>query len=414
MSLPRINLVVVGHKDHGKSTLIGRLLYDSNAIPEQKLQEVKAEIEESGKEFEFAFLLDSLEEERKGGLSIDIIQTPFKSQRYFYTIIDCPGHKEFIKKMLTGASQADAAVLVVSAKEGIQDQTREHAFLIKTLGIRQLAVAVNKMDEMAYKQSTYDEVCRRIEPILASLGYEKTLKIPISAMEGDNVFKKSQNMTWYDGLPLIDALDNLISPSILPVNKPLRGFVQDIYQQEGKTIIACKIETGMLKAGRKIAFSPSGKERQLETIEVLGGEARKAGPGDSVGLHVEEAEDVERGEVVSYPEDKPREVKSFVAEIILFSNTKIATGDAVTIRYGTAEKRCEVKSILKDIDPVNLTVRREFPKDLQEGSVGEVEFSALQPLCIEKYSELPQLGRFVIEGTKGASAAGIVLEVLGE
>ncbi len=251
MSLPRINLVVVGHKDHGKSTLIGRLLYDSNAIPEQKLQEIKAEIEESGKEFAFAFLLDSLEEERKGGLSIDIIQTPFKSQRYFYTIIDCPGHKEFIKKMLTGVSQADAAVLVVSAKEGIQDQTREHAFLIKTLGIRQLMVAVNKMDEMAYKQSRYDEVCRKFDPILASLGYEKTLKIPISAMKGDNVFKKSQNMAWYDGLPLIDALDNVISPSTLPVNKPLRGFVQDTYQQEGETIIACKIETGMLEAGKK-------------------------------------------------------------------------------------------------------------------------------------------------------------------
>jgi elongation factor 1-alpha len=283
--------------------------------------------------------------------------------------------------------------------------------LIKTLGIHQLVVAVNKMDEMAYKQSRHDEVCRKIDPILASLGYEQTLKIPISAMEGDNVFTKSQTMTWYAGFPLIDALDNAISPSVLPVNKPLRGFVQDTYQQEGVTIIACKVETGILEAGRRIAFSPSGKERRLETIEVFSGEARKAGPGDAVGLHVEEAEDVERGEVVSYPENKPREVKSFVAEIILFSSTKIRAGDTVTIRYGTAEKQCEVKSILKDIDPVNLTVRREFPKHLQAGSVGEVEFSALQPLCVEKYSELPQLGRFVIEGTKGASAAGIVLEV---
>jgi elongation factor 1-alpha len=411
VSFPRINLVVIGHKDHGKSTLIGRLLYDSKAIPAQKLQEIKEEIEESGKEFEFAFLLDSLEEERKGGLSIDIIQTPFKSQRYFYTIIDCPGHKEFIKKMLTGASQADAAVLVISAKEGIQDQTREHAFLIKTLGIHQLVVAVNKLDEMAYKQSNYDAVCRKIEPILASLGYTKTLKIPISAMKGDNVFTQSQNMAWYDGSSLIDTLDNSIRPSALPVNKPLRGLVQDTYQQEGETIIVCKIATGMLEAGRKIAFSPSGIERQLETIDVLGGEAKKVGPGDSVGLHVKGAEEVERGEVVSYPENKPREVKSFIAEVILFSNTKIRTGDTVSIRYGTAEKRCEVKRILKDIDPVNLTVRREFPKHLQEGSVGEIEFSALQPVCVETYSELPQLGRFVIEGTRGASAAGIVLEV---
>ena len=414
MSLPKINLVFVGHKDHGKSTLIGRLLYDSKSILEQKLQEIESELKKSGKkEFEFAFLLDSLEEERKGGLTIDIMQTPFKSKKYFYTIIDCPGHREFIKKMLTGASQADAAVLVVSAKEGIQDQTRQHAFLIKTLGINQLVVAVNKMDEIAYEKSRYDEVCEKVEKILGSLGYRNTPMVPISALKGDNVFKGSQKMEWYEGSTLIDTLDDTISPSALPVNKSLRGFVQDVYRHEGEEIIICKIETGILEAGKIISFTPSGKQGLLKAIEVFGTKTRKAELGDSVGLFVDGVNDVERGEVISYPENKPKEVKSFVSEIILFSDIEIRNGDILTIRCGTAEKKCEVQRILKEIDPVNLTVRKELPELLKAGSVGEVKLLALHPLCLEKYSEFPQLGRFVIEGKKGTSGAGIVLEVTG-
>jgi len=410
MSLPKINLVVVGHKDHGKSTLIGRLLYDSKAIPEQKLQEIKNELRESGKEFEFAFLLDSLEEERKGGLSIDIIQTPFRSKKYFYTIIDCPGHKEFIKKMLTGASQSDAAVLVVSAKEGIQDQTRQHAFLIKTLGIDQLIVAVNKMDEVSYKQGRYDETCKELRKILHSLGYEKTPMIPISALTGDNVFTESKQIEWYTGLTLIETLDKTINPSTLPVNKPLRGFVQDIYRHEGKEIIVCKVEAGILETGKVICFNPSGKAGLLKTIEAFGTKIAKAEPGDSVGLLVNGINEIERGEVISYLENRPRKVKNFLAEIILFSDIQIRNGDILTIRYGTAEKKCKVQAILNEIDPVNLTVRTRLPELLEEGSVGQVILFALDPICVEKYSEFPALGRFVVEGKKGTAAAGIVFE----
>jgi elongation factor 1-alpha len=412
MSLPKINLVVIGHKDHGKSTLIGRLLYDSEAIREQKLQEIKNELKESGKkEFEFAFLLDSLEEERKGGLSIDIVQTPFKSKKYFYTIIDCPGHREFIKKMLTGASQADAAVLVVSAKEGIQDQTRQHAFLIKTLGIDQLVVAVNKMDEMAYKQSKYDETCRKLRKILGSLGYEQIPMIPVSAMTGDNVFTASKKVEWYKGLTLIETLDKTINPSTLPINKPLRGFVQDIYRHESEEIIICKVETGILETGKVIRFNPSGKEGLLKAIEAFGTRTKRAEPGDSVGLSVGGINDIERGEVISYTENRPRKVKSFVAEIILFSDIEIRNGDTLTIRVGTAEKKCEVQRILNEIDPINLTVRMELPEFLAEESVGEVVLFPLEPLCVEKYSEFPPLGRFVVEGKKGTAGAGLVLEV---
>jgi elongation factor 1-alpha len=411
MSLPKINLVVVGHKDHGKSTLIGRLLYDSKAIQEQKLQEIKNELKESGKEFKFAFLLDSLEEERKGGLSIDIIQTPFKSKKYFYTIIDCPGHREFIKKMLTGASQADAAVLVVSTKEGIQDQTKQHTFLIKTLGINQLVVAINKMDEIAYEKNKYEKTCKELKKILDSLGYEKTPMIPISAFTGDNVFTESKKMKWHTGSTLIETLDKTINPSTLPVNKPLRGFVQDVYPHEHKEIIVCKVETGILERGKQICFNPSGKQGMLKEIQVFGTKTSKAQPGDSVGLLVDGISEIERGEVISYPENKPRKVKNFLAQMILFPEMQIRNNDTLTIRCGTAEKKCEVQTILNEIDPINLTVRTEFPEFLKEESVGQVVLLPLEPLSIEKYSEFPPLGRFVIEGKKGTAGAGLVLEV---
>ena len=200
MTKSSINLVIIGHKDHGKSTRIGRLLYDSKAIPEQKIQEIKEETQRTGTgRFKFSYLLDSLEEERKGGLTIDIMHTPFKTKKHLYTIIDCPGHKEFIKNMITGASQADAAVLVISAKEGIKDQTKQHAYLARTLGIKQLVVAVNKMDEPNYNQTRFREVAERLNKFLDSLDYKNVPTIPLSALRGDNVFRKSQRMAWHDG-----------------------------------------------------------------------------------------------------------------------------------------------------------------------------------------------------------------------
>jgi len=410
--LPKINLVVIGHKDHGKSTLIGRLLYDSKAILEQKLQEIRTELERSGKkEFEFAFLLDSLEEERKGGLTIDIMQTPFKSKKYFYTIIDCPGHREFIKKMLTGASQADSAVLVVSAKEGIEDQTKQHAFLAKTLGISQLVVAINKMDQVGYQENVFTKTCQTLNDILKSIGFENVVKVPISAFNGDNVYTKSQSMKWYNGLTLIETLDSTVKPVQLPLNKPLRGCVQDLYKQENKEIIICKIETGTLEVGKTVYVSPSAKKGTVKAIEMFGSQLEKAKPGDSVGIIINGVQHVQRGEVISYPGNPADKAKSFIAKIILFSDAEIKNGDVHTIRCGTAERKCKINEILREIDPVNLTVSTASPKVLREGSVGDVKFSPLEPLSLEKHSDFPQLGRFVIEGKKGPVGAGIVLEV---
>ena len=394
-----------------------RALYEPiiNLLAERPLpiKEIENELKKSGREeFKFAFILDSLEEERRGGLTIDVMQTPFKTKKYLYTIIDCPGHREFIKNMLTGASQADAAILVVSAKEGIQDQTKQHLFLIKTLGISQLILAVNKMDKVNYDAGRFEEVSKKLKEILSSLGYGKVPIIPVSAFVGDNVFKRSEKMQWYNGMTLVGTLDKTISPTTLPLNKPLRGCVQDIYEVEKRKIVVCKVETGVLESGNVVLFCPSGKKGLVRNVEVFGKEARKAEPGDSVGLVVDGIDEIERGEVVSYPEDPAKVVKSFVAEVVLFSNIVIRKNDALTIRCGTAERKCKVQRILEKIDPINLTLQEKFPSVLENGEVGKAIFSALEPICLEKYSEIPQLGRFVVEGKRGTAAAGIVLEVV--
>jgi len=411
MTLPKINLVVIGHKDHGKSTLIGRLLYDSNAIPEQKLQEVEAELKKAGDEgFRFAFLLDTLEEERRGGLTIDIMQTPFKTEEHLYTIIDCPGHREFVKKMFTGASQADAALLVVSAKEGIQDQTKQHAFLVRTLGIQQLIVAVNKMDEANYEGARFKEICNELVPILNSLDYENPPIVPLSALKGENVFNRTQKMPWYRGSSLIETLDRTVRPSAPPIDKPLRACVQDVYEIDGKKIIVCKILTGMLEEGEIINFDPSGEEGLVAQIEMFGKEIKKAGSGDSVGLIVDKLREARRGEVISYPQNRAKVVTSFVAEVILFSGVEVRNSDVLIIRCGTAENRCKVQRILERIDPIYLTVAAKSPEVLKSGDVGKILFSPLEPMCVENYSEFPELGRFVVEGKSGTVAAGIVLK----
>lgn len=413
MSLPRINLVVVGHKDHGKSTLIGRLLYDSKAIPEQKLQEIREELEKSGKkEFEFAFILDSLEEERTGGLTIDIMQTPFKSSRYFYTIIDCPGHKEFIQKMLTGASQAHAAILVVSAKEGIEPQTNEHLFLIKTLGIDQIIVAVNKMDMIGYDEQSFMKLSENMKGVLSSLGYSDIPIVPVSAFYGDNVTKRSSRTGWYKDGTLIEVLDRTVKPLQPLSGKPLRCTVQDVYQVGSESVAVCKVETGTLRKHQPVLIMPISKEDIIEKIESFGEEVEEASPGDAIGLVLRRASNIMRGHVLVGREDEERieQTKEFLAELIIFSNFTLEVGDTATIRVGTAEAKCRVHSILDKIDPVNLTVKEKTPRSLENGEVGRILFQALEPLYLEEYSEFPQLGRFVIVGKRGATGAGIVLE----
>ncbi len=412
MSPKKVNLVMIGHKDHGKSTLIGRLLYDSEAIPEQKLREIRKESRRQGaRELKFSYLLDSLEEERKGGLTIDIMHTPFKTEKYLYTIIDCPGHREFVKNMITGASQAQAAILVISATEGIQDQTKQHTYLAKTLGIQQLLVAVNKMDQIDYHQRRFREVSESVQNFLTSLGFEEVPIIPLSALKGENVSQRSQKMPWYKGPTLIEGLDQNILPPQPPIDKPLRGFVQDVYHPDQGKIIICKVETGILEAGREIIFSPSGQEGRIKRMELFGEEVDKAEPGDSVGLLFDGVNYIGRGEVISYPENPAEVIEDFTAQLIVLTEVQIKNSDILTIRYGTAESRCRIEEILEKMDPINLTAQKRVPKRLKNGDVAKVVFSPLDPLCLERYSQFPPLGRFVVEGKKGTTAAGIVLKL---
>ena len=411
MGLPRVNLVVVGHKDHGKSTLIGRLLYDSGAIPEQKLREIREELKASGKEFEFAYIMDSLEEERTGGLTIDIMQTPFRSGKYDYVIIDCPGHREFIRKMLTGASQADAAILVVSAVDGVEDQTRQHAFLIKTLGIMQLVVAVNKMDLASYSEEAFRSVSGKVRELLSSLGYGDVPVVPVSAFEGDNVVKPSVKMKWYDGGSLVETLDRTVRPVGPPLDKPLRCVVQDVYRLDGEEVVVCKVETGVLRVGSKVLVMPNNEIGFLRSIEVFGEKKNEALPGDSVGLIIDGIRNVRRGCVICDPNHPVKVAREFLAELIVFSDIRIMEGDRVTVRVGTAEVECSVEELIEKIDPVSLRILECKPRFLGEGEVGRAILRASEPVCIEAYKDVAQLGRFVIIGRTGTTAAGIIMDV---
>jgi len=411
LSLPKINLVVIGHKDHGKSTLIGRLLYDSQAIHPTKLQEIKDELAQAGSaEFEFSFLVDSLEEEREGGLTIDIMHIPFKTETFEYHIIDCPGHREFIKNMITGASQADTAILVVSAKEGIEAQTKQHLFLATTLGITQLVIAVNKMDRVNYREVTFHQVTSELEAVLTSLNIDAKI-VPVSAIHGDNIFTESTRMPWYHGYTLIKTLDQSIQPVNLPVNKPLRGTVQDVYDINNKPLIICKIISGILKTNDTVVFFPSLTQGQVEKIESYGSNTDSAIPGDSVGVVVNGINSPARGEVISTSKNPPPIVHTFTAQVILLSDLELKNGDNVTVRYGTAVKPCRILKIITKIDPVNLTIQEETPEQIGPGDVGTIRFQALEPMILERFSETPELGRFVIEGARGASAAGIVMDI---
>ena len=413
MGLPRVNLVVVGHKDHGKSTLIGRLLYDSGAIPEQKLREIREELKASGKEFEFAYIMDSLEEERTGGLTIDIMQTPFRSGRYDYVIIDCPGHREFIRKMLTGASQADAAILVVSAVDGVEDQTRQHAFLVRTLGIEQLVVAVNKMDLAGYSEEAFRSVSGEVRELLSSLGYGDVPVVPVSAFTGENVIRSSGRMSWYDGKTLIETLDDSVRPSEPPSELPLRCVVQDVYRLGDRDVVVCRVETGVLREGQEVLVMPIMRRRVVRRIESFGEYVREAVSGDSVGLVLDEAGDIKRGCVLADADEQLSPVGEFVAELIVFEGLVLRVGSKARIRVGTAEVECRVEGILERIDPVRLTVVERDVEAIGDGDVGKVVFRPLEPLYLERYSEFPQLGRFVVLGKRGAEAAGIVLNKNG-
>jgi elongation factor 1-alpha len=417
---PHINLITAGHVDAGKSTLIGRILYDTGAVREEELRKLKELAKEYKKEtFEFAYLMDVTKEERARGLTIDIMHRPFETQKYFFTVIDAPGHRDFVKNMITGASQADAAILVVSGKpgEGVQEQTREHVFLLKVLGVNQLIVVINKMDTANYDEKRFEEVKQEVQKLLKTVGYkvEEIPIIPASAYYGDNVVHKSDNLKWWTGPTVVEALDKYIKEPEKPIDKPLRIPIQEVFSITGVgTVPVGRVETGVLKVGDTVVFEPAGVKGEVKSIEMHHQPIQQAIPGDNIGFNVRGVgkQDIKRGDVAGHPDNPPTVVKSFIAQIIVLQHpTVITAGYTPVFHVHTASVACKIEEILAKIDPRTGQVIQEKPDFIKAGDAARIKVTPIKPLVIEKYSEFPQLARFAIRDMGMTIAAGICLDL---
>lgn len=421
---PHLNLVVIGHVDHGKSTTMGHLLYLLGQVDERKLREIEEEAKKLGKEtWKWAWILDRFKEERERGLTIDLAFLKFETRKYFFTLIDAPGHRDFIKNMITGASQADCALLIVSAKTGEYEagisaagQTREHIFLAKTMGINQIVVGINKMDEVNWSKERYEEVKAGISKLLRMIGYkvEKIPFVPISGFLGDNLIEKSKNMPWYDGPTLVEALDTFEVPP-RPIDKPLRIPIQDVYTIKGVgTVPVGRVETGVLRVGDKVIFMPPKKVGEVKSIETHHQRIEKAVPGDNIGFNVKgiSKADLRRGDVAGHPDNPPTVVDEFVGRIIvLYHPTAIATGYTPVLHVHTATVPVRFAEILKKIDPRTGATVEEKPAYIKQGDAALIKFKPLKPVVLEKYSDFPELGRFAIRDSGRTIAAGTVVEL---
>ncbi|GFO97634.1 elongation factor 1-alpha [groundwater metagenome] len=414
---PHLNLAVIGHIDHGKSTLVGRLLFETGAVPPHIIEKYREEAKAKGKEsFVFAWVMDSLKEERDRGITIDVAHQRFDTAKYYFTIVDCPGHRDFVKNMITGASQADAAILVCAAKEGVQSQTKEHVFLARTLGINQLIISVNKMDEVNYDKARYDAVKAELGTLLKMVGYkpDEMNFIPTSAFKGDNLAKSSENTKWYTGPTLLASLDMLKVPD-KPVTLPLRIPVQDSYTISGiGTVPVGRVETGKMKPGDKIIFMPAKAVGEVKSIEMHHQEIKEALPGDNIGWNVRgiEKKDIRRGDVCGHTDKPPTVAEEFTAQIVVLQHpSAIAAGYTPVIHCHTAQVAGMITAILKRLDPKSGQVAAENPDFIKAGDAAIVTIKPMKPLCIEKVKDIPQLGRFAIRDMGMTIAAGIVQDI---
>jgi len=398
-----LNVVIVGHIDHGKSTLIGRLLYDSATIPEERLAEMQKLIEEFKKRFEFAYFLDSFEEELKEERTIDTTRVLFKGKNY-YTVVDVPGHQEFIKNMLTGAAYAQVAILVVSCVDGVQEQTRRHAFLVNMLGIKNIIVGINKMDMVEYDEKIFNRTRRSVTRLLTTLGYKDTLFVPISAIEGDNVYKASEHTPWYTGSTLIQALD-AIEPEAVK-EKPLRFVVQDLYRIDSQKVAVGRVEAGTLEMGDELIFQPSGLKARAKAIKSFPSELSEAQAGESIGIVI--SAEVGRGNVGGHVEQPPTAVTSFLGELVLLDGT-LKQGDRFEIKCGAKRAKCTVKDIKEKISSETGEVLSTEADEIEQNEAATVVFQT-EPMVVEKFSEIPELGRFILVRDGKNVGAGIVLE----
>ena len=407
---PQVRIVIVGHVDHGKSTLVGRLLHETGSLPDGKLEMLKAVSARRGMPFEWSFLLDALQTERDQGITIDTTQIRFRTGSRDVVLIDAPGHAEFLRNMITGASQADGAVLIIDALEGVRDQTRRHGYLLHLLGVKQVAVVVNKMDRVDFSAARFKEISDEISAHLIGLGVTPTAVIPISARDGDGVAERTQRIGWYTGPTVVDAL-NALEPARPLELLALRLPVQAIYKFDDRRIVAGRIESGSLAAGDEIVIMPAGKIAKIKTVEswpvtpVDGPQTA----GRSVGITLDRELFLERGDVIGHVGQSPRETRRIHARIFWLHDKPLSKGDQILIRLGTRETRATVVAIEKAVDPGALS--NEETTAIARNHVGEIDIALAQPVATDPYTENPRTGRLVIEVNGRIAGGGLVLSV---
>jgi elongation factor 1-alpha len=417
-------LVVIGHVDSGKSTTTGHLIYKCGGIDKRTIEKYEKEAKDMGKSsFKYAWVLDRLKAERERGITIDIALWKFETQKYSFTIIDAPGHRDFIKNMITGTSQADVAVLVVAAPSGEFEagiskngQSREHALLAFTLGVKQLIVCVNKMDDKTvnFSEARFEEIQKEVSNFIKKIGYDPTKVpfVPISGWNGDNMLEKSPNMTWWKGYTLLEALDS-VTPPIRPLEKPLRIPLQDVYKIGGiGTVPVGRVETGVLKPGMVVTFAPVNLTTEVKSVEMHHEQMPEAFPGDNVGFNVKNVsvKDIRRGFVAGdSTNDPPAETGVFNAQVIVLNHPgQIHAGYAPVIDCHTAHIACKWQEIKTKIDRRSGKVLEESPKFVKSGDAAMVDMVPQKPMCVESFSTYPPLGRFAVRDMRQTVAVGVI------
>ena len=403
----QLRIVIVGHVDHGKSTLVGRLIHETGSLPEGKLDAIKAMSEKRGMPFEWAFLMDAIQAERDQGITIDTTQIWFKTDKRPYVIIDAPGHKEFLKNMVTGAASSEAALLLIDAHEGVQEQSRRHGYLLHLLGVKQVAVLVNKMDLVGYSADRFGQVAEDYRAYLRGLGVTPACIIPISAREGDNMVEHSTAMPWYQGPTVLQALD-AFEYKERPTERPLRMPVQDVYKFDQRRIIAGRIESGTLSAGDEVIFSPSNKTATVKSIEAWHApeEPDSASAGQSIGVTLTEQIFVERGEVMSHLEHAPIESNVFKARLFWLGHGPLTIGRSYTLKLGTLEAPVTVEAIDHVIDTSDLSTKGS--DKIERNGAGEVVLRTKRMLALDEHGQNPITGRFVLVEDYLPMGGGIV------
>ncbi|MFH1874263.1 MAG: GTP-binding protein [Pseudomonadota bacterium] len=402
-----LKIVIVGHVDHGKSTLIGRLLLDTNSLPKEKMAEIKQVSKELGRETQLAYLIDHLKEEREKNITIDTSQIFFQTKKREYVIIDAPGHVKFLKNMISGASLAEAAILIVDAKEGMQEQTRRHAYVVSLLGLDKVIVLLNKMDLLNYDQTRFEQVKKELQDFFVKQNLKPIAILPISAGKGDNISKKSANLSWYKGDPLLKIMDNL-RLSAKPENLPLRFPVQDIYQLNEEKIVVGKVAAGKINTGQRVHLAISNQLAQIKSIKIFEKDLPYAEAGQCVGLTFTEPINLERGDIISANSEPAEPVFRFQGNIFWMADQPLQLNKTLTLRLATQEVECMAEKIETRMNSSTFEVLEQSATELLQNEAALVTFKTHKPIVAEKFTYIEELGRFVIEYNYNLQGAGII------